>query len=332
MLSALVAEKLSLDVPIGSDPPLVLGRSVRGMTDIDLRVQAVDFALRLGLSYSSADSLIGAASLIEDYLADGDTAGSNALVMVRVGLIARQDGEGSPREGSYPVSQLHDDEQISYTLAGRDAKGYDVTGEAFSASVDNGDVVKVTQDGDTFTVVANAPGSAVVTFSDDASGLSVTQSVDVVPGNIATIQVQAGDIQPQPAAPVETSTDSTAPVADAPVDAPATDDSAPAVDAPVADAPVEDAPVADAPVADAPTSDATEADATPAENQVAPAQDSDAATGQNDDVTLDETGTPATADTTPTEAPTVDSPAADAAPADAAPAEGDEEDPATSVS
>lgn len=331
MLSALVAEKLSLDVPIGSDPPPVLGRSVRGMTDIDLRVQAVDFALRLGLSYSSADSLISAAALIEDYLADGDTAGSNALVMVRVGLIARQDGEGSPREGSYPVSQLHDDEQISYTLAGRDAKGYDVTGEAFSASVDNGDVVKVTQDGDTFTVVANAPGSAVVTFSDDASGLSVTQSVDVVPGNIATIQVQAGDIQPQPAAPVETSTDSTAPVEDAPVeapvDAPATDDSAPTVDAPVADAPVEDAPVADAP-----TSDATEADTTPAENQVAPAQDSDAATGQNDDVTLDETGTPATADTTPTEAPTVDSPAADAAPADAAPAEGDEEDPATSVS
>lgn len=94
--------------------------------------------------------------------------------------------------------QLKDSQQVTYTITGLDAKGYEVSGEDFSASVDNESVVAVTDNGNTFLAVAGQPGSAIITFTDGT--LTATEAVDVVPGDVATIQIQPGAPEDQPAA------------------------------------------------------------------------------------------------------------------------------------
>jgi hypothetical protein len=122
-----------------------------------------------------------------------------AVIQIRVGLVREQaDGNPSPVQPEGPLMQLRDTQQVTYTLAGKDAKGFDVSGEQFTAVSLDEAVVTVTQDGDTFTAVAGAPGSAIVTFSEAASGLSATEAIDVVPGDLATIDVVAGDVTEQP--------------------------------------------------------------------------------------------------------------------------------------
>jgi hypothetical protein len=97
------------------------------------------------------------------------------------------------------VMQLHDNEQVSYSLTAADAKGIAIAGDSFTATSDTTDVVAITQQADgTFLAVAGVPGSAIVTFTDGT--LSVTEAIDVVPGSVATIQVTAGTVETQPAA------------------------------------------------------------------------------------------------------------------------------------
>jgi len=123
---------------------------------------------------------------------------SSAYVRLRAGLVREQsDHSVSPRQPEGTEMQLSDTQEVDYTLAGKDAKGFDVDGEAFSATSSDETVVTVTQAGDTFTAVAGNPGSAVVTFSEAASGLSVTEAIDVVAGGVATISVTAGDVREQ---------------------------------------------------------------------------------------------------------------------------------------
>ena len=86
--------------------------------------------------------------------------------------------------------QLRDTEQVTYTITALDAKGYEVDTVDFSASIDNGDVAAITDNGNTFLVVAGNPGSAVITFTDGT--LTATEALDVVPGDLATIRVVAG--------------------------------------------------------------------------------------------------------------------------------------------
>lgn len=152
---------------------------------------------------------------------------SPTTVRVSRGLIHKQDGSAPPREqeGS-SMTQLHDDEQTTYTLDALDAKGYTVSGQDFEATVDDSSVLAVTkQDDGSFLAVSGAPGSAVITFTD--GDLTVTEAVDVVPGDVATIQVTAGDITKQ--------TPDVPPVDTPPVDAPPVD--TPPVDVPPVDTP-----------------------------------------------------------------------------------------------
>lgn len=119
-------------------------------------------------------------------------------IRLRVGLVREQsDHSVVPHQPEGMEMQLSDTQEVDYTLAGKDAKGFDVTGEAFSATSSDETVVTVLQAGDIFTAVAGVPGSAVLTFSEAASGLSVTEAIDVVAGGVATISVTAGDVREQ---------------------------------------------------------------------------------------------------------------------------------------
>lgn len=96
--------------------------------------------------------------------------------------------------------QLHDDEQVIYTVDTEDAKGFD-TPEVMEWSVDNTDVVTLVpgENGRTCTVLAGVPGSAVITVTAPNLDppLSATEAIDVLPGGTATITLAAGDITKQ---------------------------------------------------------------------------------------------------------------------------------------
>lgn len=101
--------------------------------------------------------------------------------------------------GGHSMVQLRDTEQVSFTIEALDAKGYQVAGETFSASIDNTAAATVAgpDDSGTFVVSAVAPGSAVGTVTDGT--LSATFAVDVVTGDVATIDVAFGTPEPEPA-------------------------------------------------------------------------------------------------------------------------------------
>jgi hypothetical protein len=75
-----------------------------------------------------------------------------------------------------------------------DAAGYD-TMETIEWSIDNADVVSlvVAENTRSVEVISGAPGSAVLTASIPALGLSATLAVDVVPAGTATIALIPGD-------------------------------------------------------------------------------------------------------------------------------------------
>lgn len=112
------------------------------------------------------------------------------LITVTVSPVRRQNDPHTLRAVGGTPMQIHDDEQFDVTLTAKDAKGYDVAGESFTATADDESVAAVTQDGATFTVVAGNPGSTVLTFTDGT--VSATLAVDVVPGDVATIEVTPG--------------------------------------------------------------------------------------------------------------------------------------------
>lgn len=124
--------------------------------------------------------------------------GTSAAIRIRVGPVRKQTtGTISVTQPGGPKMQLHDDEQVTYTLSAVDAKGFSVVGENFSATSDDTTTVTVTEgDEGVFLAVAGNVGSAILTFTDGT--LTVTEAVDVVAGDAATIQVTAGAPEKQP--------------------------------------------------------------------------------------------------------------------------------------
>lgn len=129
---------------------------------------------------------------------------SEPAVITRIrlvpGTIRKQDGQPVDRpvdEGT--AMQLHDDEQVDYTVEATDAKGQPVTGEQVQFSVDNPDVLglQVSQDGATATIVAGTEGSGVLTATVGA--LTATEAIDVIAGDATAISLVAGAVTKQAA-------------------------------------------------------------------------------------------------------------------------------------
>lgn len=133
-----------------------------------------------------------------------------ATISLAVGEVEKQ-----PQQEEQNPMQIHDDEQFSVTLTVKDAKGAQITGDQITVTVDNSDVVsaEALSDGSGYNLVAGNPGSAVVTFNagtdDNGHEVVVTEAVDVVPGNVATVQITEGTVSKQGAPAGGTSTPGT---------------------------------------------------------------------------------------------------------------------------
>lgn len=100
--------------------------------------------------------------------------------------------------------QLKDTQQVDLAVEAVDAKGFDVVGDTITWT--SSDTTAVTlvpaPDGKTVTVVANSPAVGVVITAADENGLTVTDSIDVIPGDAVALRVTEGTpVDQPPAAP-----------------------------------------------------------------------------------------------------------------------------------
>lgn len=141
------------------------------------------------------DEVLLMATKVAKYLASFD---GGVIVRLRSGPVTDQ-RTGHPV--AHPIGgstmQLHDNEQVSYTLSAADSKGVAIAGDTFTCTSDNTAACTVVSNPDgSFLAVAGLPGSAVLTFTDGT--LSVTEAIDVVVGAVSTILVTAGTVEVQP--------------------------------------------------------------------------------------------------------------------------------------
>jgi hypothetical protein len=124
---------------------------------------------------------------------------------VHYGPIVKQESRTPTGQTGGVRVQIHDDEEFDIELTGAaDAKGApvsdrpgDTTDDATFSSSDTG-VFDYRLDPDNprkATVVANLPGSAVGTVQ--LGTVTVTHAVDVVPGDVATVNITEGEARKQ---------------------------------------------------------------------------------------------------------------------------------------
>ena len=163
-------------------------------TTIEVRRESLDIVLEWYEDVEQTPpytTLLKLATLTAQYLT------TPWAIKIRVGLVVDQKtGEPINPQPTGVTMQLRTNEQVTYTITALDSKGYEVNTVDFSGEIDNGDVAAITDNGNTFLVVAGAPGSAIITFTDGT--LTATEALDVVPGDIATIRVVAGAAEEQP--------------------------------------------------------------------------------------------------------------------------------------
>ena len=100
--------------------------------------------------------------------------------------------------------QLHDDEQVQVRIRAKDAKGFVVPGETFTFTPGDPAVVTTqpgTPDADgwmTCVMLAGIVGSTTVDISDAGVTFHYTWAIDVVPAEVATVEVEEGTPEHQP--------------------------------------------------------------------------------------------------------------------------------------
>lgn len=100
--------------------------------------------------------------------------------------------------------QLKDTQQVDLAVEAVDAKGFDVLGDTISWTASDTTAVTLVPapDGKTVTVVANSPAVGIVLTATDTNGLSVTDTVDVIPGDAVALKISEGTpVDQPPAAP-----------------------------------------------------------------------------------------------------------------------------------
>jgi hypothetical protein len=96
--------------------------------------------------------------------------------------------------------QLTDTQQVMLSVEPVDSKGFD-TSDTLSWSSADDSVVSLQPSADTLSclVVAGVPGTGVVVTVTDGT-ISASDSFDVVPGGVATLQISEGTPEDQPPA------------------------------------------------------------------------------------------------------------------------------------
>ena len=176
-----------------------------------LKVAALDIAVQLykdrtvhpgeGHENTPAKAVLAAAGKFFEFLYSDAPIKHITLVP---GTITKQSGDdfarsSNPEQGV--TMQLHDDEQVDFTVDATDAKGAAVTGEQIAFSVDDTSVLTLTvsADGSTATVAAGTVGSGVLTAT--VGDLApVTAAIDVIAGDATAISLVEGTPTKQPTA------------------------------------------------------------------------------------------------------------------------------------
>ena len=98
------------------------------------------------------------------------------------------------------IVQLTDTQQVTLTVQPEDSKGF-ATSDTLTWSSADDTVVSLQPSADTLSclVVAGNPGLGVVVTVTDGT-ISATDSFDVVPGGVATLQITEGTPEDQPPA------------------------------------------------------------------------------------------------------------------------------------
>lgn len=96
---------------------------------------------------------------------------------------------------------MTDDQQVTYSVAALDDKG-NATSDAITWSVDDDTVLSFTTSADSMsaTFIGGEPGTATITASDGT--LSASDLVTVTAGAAASLVLNPGAPEAQPAAPV----------------------------------------------------------------------------------------------------------------------------------
>lgn len=159
-----------------------------------MRVAALDAAVA-SLGGAEPSAILTLASQFEAWL-----TGRTITVTIGVRTYLQGGGPSVPTKFSGKVPIVKDTQQIVATVSAEDAKGF-VVPDALTWSEDSAGAVITLQpsdDGSSCTIVAVAPGSAVVTATDGA--ISGTASIDVTAGDVASIAISLGDPVDQPTA------------------------------------------------------------------------------------------------------------------------------------
>lgn len=128
------------------------------------------------------------------------TQGTTRLRLTAGPVLSQATGlpTGTTHEGD--TMQLHDDEQVTYSIDTEDAKGFDTTdGATWETSDDTVASLAVSDDGRSCTVIAGVPGSAVLTatIAGTDPALFATEAIDVIAGGVAVVKLTAGDVTKQ---------------------------------------------------------------------------------------------------------------------------------------
>lgn len=177
---------------------------MRELSQAELRLVAMEHAVALHAedfdAHHDRDALLGTANMITRWLAYGPTFPTIIFAPVRDQVT----GEATGNTFGGPMSQLHTDEKITGTIRALDSRGFEVPDDPATES-DNvtwtlqaggEDVVTLEVSGDSrsATLVAVAPGSTVLTadIQTPEGSRVVTQAVDVIPGDVASLEIVMG--------------------------------------------------------------------------------------------------------------------------------------------
>lgn len=98
--------------------------------------------------------------------------------------------------------QLKDNQQVDLAVEAVDAKGFDVLGDTITWTASDATAVTLVPapDGKTVTVVANSPAVGIVLTATDTTGLTVTDTIDVITGDAVALKITEGTPVNQPPA------------------------------------------------------------------------------------------------------------------------------------
>lgn len=162
----------------------------------EMRFVALQSAVAAHTTGTSESAILRTADLFLWWLRAGGTLTSLRLV---VGAAQSEDDDSTPsQKGPADMAGMNTGQKIQLTADPEDAAGYDVDVPVVFTVADDtvASIVDIPEDPKSVWVVSGAPGSTVVTATVtklDGTELTGTLAVDVVPGDVAVVNIVAGD-------------------------------------------------------------------------------------------------------------------------------------------